>query len=81
MEEAPLEMRGEEKLVFQLRGGKATIINFHSTNLELAELVSFADAVSGVVSYRISTGETLALPTFLGAAIQSAEKGVPIALK
>ena len=79
--EATLEMRGEERLVFHPRGGKATITNFNSTNLELAELEAFADAVSGVAPYPISTEDTLAIPTFLEAAIRSADIGVPIALK
>ena len=79
--EATLEMRGEGRLVFQPRGGKATITDFRSTNLELKELEAFADAASGVSSYPISSGEILAIPTFLEAAIQSAETGVPVALK
>ena len=79
--EATLEMCGEERLVFHPRGGKATICDFQSINLELAEFEAFADAVSGVASYRISTGEILALPIFLGAAIQSAETAVLIVLK
>ena len=79
--EATLEMCGEERLVFHPRGGKATICDFQSRNLELAVFEAFANAVSGVASYRISTGEILALPIFLGAAIQSAETAVLIVLK
>ena len=79
--EATLEMCGEERLVFHPRGGKATICDFQSINLELAEFEAFADAVSGVASYRISTGEILALQIFLGAAIQSAATAVLIVLK
>ena len=79
--EVTVEMRGEKRLVFHPGGGKAVITDFRSTNLELGESEDFADAVSGVASYSISTGEILAISTILEAAMQSAETGVPVALK
>lgn len=79
-DEGSVEALDETRTIIRFRGGKTEVKDFQKIDSVLAEMDAFADAVSGVAPYPITTGEMVDTIASFEAVIQSIAAGSTIRL-
>jgi predicted dehydrogenase len=79
-DEGSVEALDETRTIIRLKGGKTEVKDFPKIDSVLAEMDAFADAVSGVAPYPITTGEMVDTIASFEAVIRSIAAGDTIRL-